>query len=393
MDRVCRYLSLLLLTLAAAVLPAAPAQADSWVAPQRKAYVSANGAFRLIVTPHFPADRNRRPYVTEPRGPSAAGSAHALLQRRDGGRRWRTQWQGSLRNEVMPVDALVADNGRWFVTFDDWGGRGTGPNVVVIYDGTGRLIRAFSILDLLPEDYVRTLPNSFSSIYWGGAHSFSADGATLRLDLALPGEMIFPSGYFRRDITLATGEPAPLAGPEWERALATAAIWRVTERGRRARYFAFNTEPILPPRSGDTEEWQDYLTEVVERLTGQGVPMVILFRRPPLQHYVRWGGTPRTQLLSVDPSRHLTIASPDGLSLAQELAPIVASGRPGWLHGVQLYMVADEIVWPELERLLQPSGATLIRIDPRTPIPQRPERRQQFLDIQAALTRNESAQD
>jgi hypothetical protein len=394
-DRVCHCLSILLLAVAAAALPAAPAQADSWVAPQRTTYLSANRAFRLIVTPHVPADRSVRPYVTEPLGPSAPDSAHAVLQQRSPRGHWRTQWQGPLRNEVMPVGALVADNGRWFVTFDDWGGTGTGPNVVVIYDGTGRVIRALSILDLLPEDYVRTLPNSFSSIYWGGAHSFSADGETLRLALALPGDMIFPSGYFRRDVSLATGEPAPLAGPEWERALATAAIWQVMQRGRRAAYRARAIEPILPPRSSDPEEWQDYLTEVLERREGSmaGVPMVVLFRRPPSRDYVRWGGTPRPELLSRNPSRFIAVASPDGLHLAAELAPIVAGRRPGWLHGVNLLLVADAAAWPELERLLTPSGATLVRLDPATPIPQRPERIREYQEIQAALTRNESRQD
>ena len=377
------------------ILPLSPARADSWVAPRRTTYLSANRSVRLIVTPHVPADRSLRPYVTEPLGPSAPDHAHAMLQRRDGGGRWHTQWQGPLRNEVMPVGALVADNGRWFVTFDDWGGTGTGPNVVVIYDGTGRVIRALSILDLLPEDYVRTLPTSFSSIYWGGAHRIAPDGETLRLALALPGEMIFPGGYFRRDVNLATGEPAPLEGPEWERALAAAATWRVMERGRREAWRALAVEPILPPRSSDPEEWQTYLTEVCQRLTDRslGVPMVILFRRPPLQDYVRWGGTPRAQLLSRDPSSYIAIASPDGLPLAQALTPIVAGHRPGWLHDVRVYVVADEAAWPELVRIMGPSGATMIRIDPATPVPQRPERIREYQEIQAALTRNESAQD
>lgn len=378
-----------------AVLAVAPAWADSWIAPQRTTYYSANRAARLIVTPHVPADRSLRPYVNEPRSPSAPDVARAVLQRLDGPGRWVTSWQGPLRNEVMPVSAMIADSGRYFVTFDDWGGHGSGPNVVVIYDGAGRTVRALSILDLLPEDYVRTLPRSVSSVYWGGQHSFSGDGETLQLALALPGELIFPSGYFQRDLTLADGLLAPLEGPEWERALATAATWRVMEQGRRAAERALAVEPILPPRSSDPEQWQTYLTEVLRRREGPlaGVPMVILFRRPPSQDYVRWGGTPRRTLLSPNLGLYTAIASPDGLPLAPALAPIVASHRAGWLRNRQLLIVADEAAWPDLLRIMGPSGATMIRIDPATPVPQRPEAIREYDEIQAALTRNESAQD
>lgn len=374
---------------------AAPARADSWAPPHRTTYYSPNRAVRLTVTPHVPADRRERPYGGEVRGPSAAGTAHGLLQRRDGRGRWIRQWQGPLRNPVMPAAALIADSGRYFVTFDDWGGIGTGPNVVVIYDGAGSVIRALSILDLLPEHYVRTLPASFSSIYWGGEHSFSADGETLRLSLSLPGEAIFPGGYFDHEVRLATGEPAARSGAEWDRAMAASAAWRVAQRERRAAYNAFMTEPILPPRAADTETWQRYFDEVLHRLVGgvPGVPMVILFRRPPGQDYVRWGGTPRATLLSRNRGLYIALASPDGLPLAPALEAIAAGQRPGWLRNSNLYIVAEEQAWPELQRVIGPSGATLIRLDPSTPIPQRPERLQEHLDIQAALTRNQSPQD
>jgi hypothetical protein len=102
----------------------APARADSWVPPHRTIYYSANRAVRLIVIPHVPADRQQRPYFGEVRGPSAAGVAHGLLQRRNARGRWIRQWEGPLRNEVMPVAALIAGSGRYFVTFDDWGGPG-----------------------------------------------------------------------------------------------------------------------------------------------------------------------------------------------------------------------------------------------------------------------------
>jgi hypothetical protein len=330
----------------------------------------------MIVTPHIPADRDIRPFTGWAQGPSAPGTAHGVLERRDSRGRWRAQWRGPLRNPVMPVNGMVSNSGRYFVTFDDWGGAGYGPNVVVIYDGTGRPIRALSILDLLPEHYVRTLPSSFSSIYWGGRHSFSADGRTLRLSLALPGGGIFPGGYFTYSVTLKTGEPAARAGAEWDRAMAASAAWRVAEQKRRAAYLAFKTEPLLPPRSTEAERWQEYFDEVLPRLLDRalGVPMVILFRRPPVENYVRWGGTVRATLLSRTPPTYMMIASPDGAPVDSALAAIVTGARPGWLRHSRLFIVAEAQAWPDLLRIMAPSGATLIRIDPTTPIAQRPER-------------------
>jgi hypothetical protein len=363
-------LALIALSLSAA------AAADSWAPPARHAYYSANRAYRLTVTPHIPADRNLWPFTGRPRGPSAPDQTHAVLEHHEAGGRWRAQWRGPLRNPVMPVEAMVSDSGRYFVTFDDWGGRGYGPNVVVIYDGTGRPIRALSILDLLPEPYVRTLPSSFSSIYWHGQHSFSADGETLQLSLALPGQLIFPGGYFTHSLTLETGEPGVRAGAEWDRAMAASAAWRVAEQERRATYLALKTEPLLPPRSTDAERWQEYFDEVLPRLVDRalGVPMVILFRRPPAEDYVRWGGTPRATLLSRTPSTYMMIASPEGAPLAPGLAAIVAGKGPGWLRHSRLFIVAEAEAWPDLLNIMGPSGATLTRIDPTMPIRQRPDR-------------------
>ena len=60
------------------------------------------------------------------------------------------------------------------------------------------------------------------------------------------------------------------------------------------------------------------------------------------------------------------------------LERIVAERRPGWLHGVRLFIVAHAADWPGLIRVMGPSGATLIRIDPATPIPQRPDRLREY---------------
>lgn len=375
---------LLLIFACACVVSTFPAHADTWAPPQRKTYMSANRAVRLIVTPHRPPG-GRAPVDGSGHAWSAIGTAHAVLQRRDARGRWVVQWRGPLRNEVAPVEALVADSGRYFATFDDWGGTGGGPNVVVIYDGAGRMIRTLSLLDLVPLDYIQALPRSYFSIWWtGSGHRIAEDGERLILSIAIPSTEGGPSsaGDVELAVTLATGTPAARAGPEWDRAIAAAAAARAAARHRQVGYFASMAEPLAAPRSADAERWGEYVREAFKRLapdweTNNVSP--ILVRRPGAQGRGTFESDPRAALLARDPALAMAIASPDGLPLAEVLAPIVSGRRPGWLHDVRLYIVADDAAWPELRRLLAASGATLIQIDPTEPIPQRPERLRDFL--------------
>lgn len=71
-----------------------------------------------------------------------------------------------LVNEVAPVSALVSDDGRRLVTFDNWHAMGYGDDVVVIYRSDGTLVRKFSLEELLTAEDVRELPRSISSRYW-----------------------------------------------------------------------------------------------------------------------------------------------------------------------------------------------------------------------------------
>lgn len=373
-----RELVLLLIVLAGHI-GAATARADSWAAPRQTPYHSENGLVRLIVTPHFPPG-DRAPYVGEARGPSSPDRARAVLQRRDARGRWVEQWRGPLLNEVAPVDAVVANSGRYFVTFDDWGGQGTGPNVVVIYDGAGRPLRALSLLDLVPQEYVDALLHTFSSIWWtDGGHRISADEERLLVRVGLPTtpEPFFPGGHFELAVSLASGAPVR-SGQEWDRAMAAATDARVAARERQAERLAFMTQPLAPPPSADREAWDDYLREAFKRLAPdweRNNPWNMLVRPPGTPPYVgAFSPDPRTIFSERDLPLAIAIASPEGVPLGPALAPLVEGRRPGWLRGTRLYVVADDAAWPNLVSLFTPSGATLIQLDPDEPIPQRPER-------------------
>ncbi|HEV2817266.1 MAG TPA: hypothetical protein VGW40_08630 [Allosphingosinicella sp.] len=377
---------------------AAPARADSWFPPHRTTYYSANRAARLIVTPHVPADQRQRPYGGEVRGPSAADAAHGLLQRRAGRGRWIRQWEGPLRNEVMPVAALVADSGRYFVTFDDWGGTGTGPNVVVIYDGAGRVIRALSLPDLVSEDYARSLWHSFASIFWGGEHRISADGESLVLDVASPEDELYQGGGpLTLEVALATGRVTPPAGPAWETALAASARVRAQQRAWAARRLAYMTDPLLGPVDGDRNAWEQYLTEAYYRLfPGPVHPTGWSLSRPGSPRYAEDRNFVASILRSpLHPDVAVLLASPDEEDLIGFLGESLARIPPGAWRGNSLYVAAHDANWPRIAALIEPTGATPVQIDPTEPIAQLPERLRIYRETGAsgALTPEESRED
>lgn len=386
----------------AALLPVSPARADSWIPPHRTTYFSANRAFRLVVTPHVPADRNLRPYTQEATGPTAPDMARAILQRRDGRGGWRTQWQGPLRNAVMPVGAMIANDGRYVVTFNDWGGTGTGPNVVVIYDGTGGLVRALSLSDLVSEDYALTLGHSFSSIFWGGGRVFSADGDTLILGIMEPDEdgltLGGDGGPLTLELTLATGQVIPPTGPAWEVARTASARVRATQRAWVARRLAFMTEPLLGPVNGDYDAWQSYLIEAFYRLyPGPVHPSAWSLEAPGAERYVRTRDFAKDILVrSRLPADGATLlGSPDEEDLIRFLAEALPQIRPGAWRGGSLYIAAHDPNWPRIVAIVAPTGATPIQIDPTEPIPQLPERLRTYIETGASgpLTPPESTQD
>jgi mono/diheme cytochrome c family protein len=79
-------------------------------------------------------------------------------------------WEADLSNDVSPVHALVARDGQYVVTFDNWHSRGHGDNVVVIYGPKGQQIKKFGLLDFVDSALEQRLPLSVSSRWWGQGH-------------------------------------------------------------------------------------------------------------------------------------------------------------------------------------------------------------------------------
>jgi hypothetical protein len=225
--------SLLPATWILAAFLTAPATADTWSPPGTCAYFSADRSWRLTVIPrdiesplaYFQDKVDGR----EPAGAVPADrreKARGVMEHWEKGQ-WRVVWDKPLLNEVSPVDAIVSSSGQ-AVTFDNWHSVGYGPDAVVIYDAQGKVVRALALDDFLPENYIRALPRSVSSIHWGGEHCMTADDKRVVLRVVVPSVQYRGDAkrqYVDVEVELASGRIIAPSGPAWVGALARA--WMV----------------------------------------------------------------------------------------------------------------------------------------------------------------------
>lgn len=221
MSHASRVRCLVLSVLIGVVSPAA--RADKWALPGVGTTDSAAGTARVTITPRalssqldYFSDATR--HKDRPGQAPGADHASAKIETRAADGAWRTLWEGPLVNDVSPVAALVADDGARLVTFDNWHSAGFGDDVVVIYDAAGKLVRKYSLEQLLPAGYVAVVPRSVSSRWWRGDKSAIVDGGrTLLIDVVAPGADMDVTNRATVPllVDLAEGELLPVQRPEW----------------------------------------------------------------------------------------------------------------------------------------------------------------------------------
>lgn len=370
--------------LAVALIPV-PARADQWPLPKTEVYYSANHRVRLTVIPrdlesqlaYFEdKTRNKEPAGQQPDSPNKA--PQGILEQQDGGGQWSVVWRRALINEVSPVSAVVADQGGYAATFDNWHSMGFGANVVVIYGAGGTLVRAMSLEDFLPRDYIEALPRSVSSLWWSGEHAISAERLILKVVVPSKDDGSDARSYV--DVAIELGSGKVLAGDaQWQSALAkasqVAAIRRADEAAWRARQIA----PLPAPATADEGDWNGYLAEAFFRLDPEwedDYPAVKILRAPDAADYKISQTWLRETLLQKDlPVTVVMIASPASPeNLIKVLTEIVRESKPKALRKARIYLAVPAAFGGRAAAALAPIGAKIILLDPAKPIPQRKER-------------------
>lgn len=401
-----RWLSGMLVLLLA--IGGTAAVADSWTLPERTEYLSNDNAVRLTIIPR--PIRDRLTYFTDvdglvPAGQSAGATqrtARGLLERRSG-ERWRVIWDVPFVNDVAPVFALVANGGAFVVTFDNWHSVGLGPNVVVIYRGDGSIVRSLALADILPEDYVRALPRSVSSLWWGGKHELSGDNEVI-LKVVTPSAT--PNArtvaFVNVTVKLETGTIVPPAGTDWDTALAKArpiaARSRATEALQRARFIS----PLVAPEGELTFDWQRYLAQASDRLIPEGAaaygPTWVL-PAPSAPDHAEMVRDIREAIGEAEAGSTLAFAGPAAPdALVSVLREAAAAVQPGALKGVNILVVVSESYIEAARAALAPTGANSTVVGSAEPIHQRPERLRELglaaanVEAEASRLREEARQ-
>ncbi|KMS55945.1 hypothetical protein V473_13660 [Sphingobium cupriresistens LL01] len=375
------------LLVAAALLASAPASADSWMPAMQKTYLSSNKTVRLTVIPRDLEDQlsyfSDKVDGKEPAGQRKGGEpqARAILERRNG-RAWTKIWQAPLANEVAPVSALVTNSASYVVTFDNWHSAGFGDNVVVIYRADGSQVRSMRLVDILPEDYIRALPTSVSSIWWSGEHALSNDGRQVELKVVIPnsrGAIDTPRGYLNVLIDLATGAVSLPSGAEWDAAMAAAAPLTARSKASEATWRAFAIAALTAPKDDKVADWRRYLYQAAKRLApknqnamGFGPEWILPSENEP--DFVERARDIRSIFTNWDKPDDLMFASPSAPeAMARTLKEGAESGVPGRLAGSRLFVALPEALAGDVRSALKSTGATVIVFDPSNPIPQRSE--------------------
>jgi hypothetical protein len=382
--------------LASAFLLAGAARADTWFPPKIESYSSADGAWRLTVTPRDisgPLEyfddkvKGREPAGAVPGDPSTR--AHGSMEHLENGK-WRKVWTASLLNEVSLVSAIVSPSGR-AVTFDNWHSMGYGKDAIVIYDGRGKLVRAMSLEDFLPLDYLRVLPRTVSSVHWGGDHHFSVDGRSLILQVVIPAvaaDGLSKSNelqYIELGFDLASGRALPKDAVAWSQALASVREVNGFDESNAAEEKARFIGPLTVPGSNDERPWHQYLAEAFFRLDPdweKGYPHTNVIRLPQQQDAAKSITWLEEALRDDQPRDVVMIACPSQDHLVRILAKVFADLSPGELKGTRIYVAADDAHTAAIARALAHTGAQYIQLDPAEPIPQSKERLNRYLEAQ-----------
>lgn len=202
-------------SLALAVVPVlvSIARADTWLLPERTTVLSTNELYRLEIIPNQPEnqlnfwknkiEQTDNACILEEFSNDSARGVFAV-RRRDGQYERRSEFR--LLNEFAPVSALVSDDGRYVVTFDNWHMSGYGNNVVVIYRTDGTVVNSLALRDFLTDEDIYELPRSASSIHWAGAHYLDHSKDLLILRVEGCGRTVFSCDeYFDVPVSLETG--------------------------------------------------------------------------------------------------------------------------------------------------------------------------------------------
>jgi hypothetical protein len=144
---------------------------DEWPEPSIKRYFSLNGQFMLKVIPTKISSKYYKWLNAKPKSKSKFAPSdttivhcHATFYKIENSDTLEL-WTKKLINPIMPMQVIIANDGKSFVTFDNWSSLGYGFDVMVTYDENGGLVKRYQLEDFSPFP-INSYELSVSSIWW-----------------------------------------------------------------------------------------------------------------------------------------------------------------------------------------------------------------------------------
>jgi hypothetical protein len=145
--------------------------ADEWIKPIIKSYFSENGNYMIKVFPtEYPEkygdwlnskpDKKKRFSVED----TTVTLCHAILYQIEKADTIEI-WNKKLINKLAPMMIIISNDGKSFVTFDNWCSLGYGSDVMVVYDERGEVIKKYKLEDFSPFP-INKYKMTILSIWW-----------------------------------------------------------------------------------------------------------------------------------------------------------------------------------------------------------------------------------
>ena len=362
-----------------------PAYADSWLLPETENYLSANGKFRLTVTPrdldsqlgYFETKVNGEA-LPEPLGPKGK------LETLDKDGQWILVWSRNLVNEVSPVSALVSEDGTRVVTFDNWHSVGHGDDVVVIYNRSGEMVRSLSLNQIVPNFFIDGFSRSVSSISWKDRDPQIA-GQKLLLGFSAPAENDSQKRKFTVSINLEDGTVEPIAENVIAAVKPNFCVAHKSEVASFNAQLAYERYDLVAPSPKEKDDWawRRYVANAMERLKPDEkmkgddlwlgeTDFELLLPNEYMEKDFRDSFRDALLVPAAELQRRWFF-SKDQERMTLQIEKTARKIKVGQLTGVDMRFFADSDHWLRIRAVLLQSGAQLTQINTAVPIPQKPE--------------------
>jgi len=151
--------------------------ADIWDSPKIMDYYNSDSTFYVRIYPRHIPDKyskwleasQKKKKKFQPADTLVTPCYARMYKVADG--KEKLIWEQKLINRIAPVTAIVSNDGKFLVTFDNWLSMGYGVDVMVYYNEKGELIKRHMLEDISPFP-INTYKISISSLWWRCGQEF-----------------------------------------------------------------------------------------------------------------------------------------------------------------------------------------------------------------------------